>query len=152
LDPAGGNRGEQIVRRAQSNVFQNRHWGGHHNILSSLTKLRTPYLNLNHKLATCSSSVVEHLTHNPKIRGSNPAADNMYHTVIFHFMFRNKHNGLLNLDPPLKKHHATWHQNYPSQFFFGKGSSPSISQSGFSIRNRWYFVLFKNVLDVNKVS
>jgi hypothetical protein len=25
-----------------------------------------------------------------------------YHAVIFHFLFRNKNNGLLNPDPPLK--------------------------------------------------
>ncbi len=26
----------------------------------------------------------------------------LYHVVTFHFLFRNKNNGLLNLDPPLK--------------------------------------------------
>jgi len=73
------------------------------------------------------------------IKTTGRAADScaIYHIVIFHFLFRNNYNGLLNPDPPL---------------YFGNGSSPSISQSGFSILIRLYFVPFNNALDVNKVS
>jgi hypothetical protein len=51
-----------------------------------------------------------------------------------------------------QKHCAFWRQNYQSQFYFGNGSPPSISRSGFSFRIRLSFVLFKNMLDENKLT
>ncbi len=75
----------------------------------------------------------------------------LYHPVIFHLIWNTHFNGLLNPDLPLKSTAPFWRQNYLSWFYFGNSSYPSISRSVFSIWIRLTFVLFKNMLDENKV-
>ena len=72
--------------------------------------------------------------------------------MIFHFLLRNKYNGLLNLLPPLKSTAPLGAIITRADSTLKMAPPPLFSRSGFSIQIGQYFVLFKNVLNVNKVS
>jgi hypothetical protein len=85
------------------------------------------------------SYVIAHFANTPK-QGER------YHAVIFHFIFKLGIKGFHNPDPPRKrtiKTRAFWRQNYSSRFYFGNDSSHAISRSGFLIRIKAFYVLFK---------
>ncbi len=84
------------------------------------------------------------------VKVTNPPA--YYHVVIFHFICRCTLQRVIQPESASQKYRAFWCQNYPSQFYFGNSSSPSISWPSFSIRIRLPFVLFKTMLDKNKVT
>ncbi len=55
-----------------------------------------------------------------------------YHAVIFHFICKYSLQQVIQPGSASRKYRAFWHQNYPSQFNFGNGSSPPISRFSFS--------------------
>ncbi len=70
--------------------------------------------------------------------------------MLFHFICEYSFQWVTQPGSASQKYCAFLRQNYPSWFYFGNGFSPSIFWSGFSIRIRLSFVLFKNMLDENK--